>query len=74
MDWTTAPVVALMVFTLNPNTGEIEDGVWYANKPYATCMIQADSMRAKRLDPYKLPACIRVEAAKFYMEEKGKKK
>lgn len=73
MDWTTAPVVALMIFTVDPVTAEVVDGTHYANKPYVTCMMQADSMRAVRLDPYKLPACIRVDAAHQFVEKKGKK-
>jgi hypothetical protein len=69
MDWTLAPVVALMIFTADHN-GNIVDGVWYENKPYATCMRKADSMRAERRDPYKMPACIRTEAAQHFMENK----
>jgi hypothetical protein len=67
MDWTTAPLVALMIFTINPEF-EIIDGLHMENKPYVTCMLKADSMRATRRDPYKLPACIRIEAAHHFME------
>jgi hypothetical protein len=70
MDWTLAPVVALMVFTVNAEA-EIVDGVWYENKPYVTCMLKADSMRARRIDPYKVPACIRIDEAHNFMERKN---
>jgi hypothetical protein len=72
MDWTLAPVVALMIFTANPE-GDVIDGTWFENKPYVTCMLRADSMRAQRRDPYKMPACIRVEAAQHFMETKHDK-
>jgi hypothetical protein len=62
MDWTLAPLVALVLCSISPD-GEIERCIHFTSKPYVTCERMAVRMRENRInDRAPWPVCIRLDA------------
>lgn len=66
MDWTLAPLVALVLCDPTPQPGTDEMRcLHYQSLPYVSCMRRADVMRERRRSENSpLPACIRLDAVR----------
>jgi len=64
MDWTLAPLVALVLCQPDPTAADQMACVHYTSRPYVECMGMADRMlKRRRSDASPLPACIRLDEA-----------
>ena len=65
MDWTAAPLVALVLCSPLPGPTDDMPCVHYTSKPYVTCMRMATAMnQSRRSEDSPLAACIRLELAR----------